>query len=263
MITKVLITGAKGQLAKTMQQLFGQKKDDIAFAYVSKKELDITDKSKVNLFLKKNDFDYCINCAAFTNVEQAEKTPETAFSINADAVKNLAEVCYETNCILIHISTDYVFDGKKKGAYTVNDAPNPINVYGASKLLGESYIQDTLEKYFIIRTSWLYSKKFGHNFYQTIVRKSKTEKTLFITDTQIGCPTNTINLSYFIFSIIYEKSEHYGLKHFCDSIPMTWFNFAKSILVEHNISNQIKLVKTTKYSTFAQRPKNSVLLNSK
>ncbi len=263
MTTTVLVTGAKGQLAKTIEELYADNQDNIDFIFAKKKDLDITNSDELNKFFANNNFDYCINCAAYTNVEQAEKTPQFAFDVNAEGVKNLATVCYKVNCVLIHMSTDYVFDGEKKEPYTIDDVPNPINEYGKSKHLGEQYIQETLEHYFIIRTSWLYSKKFGHNFYRTIVNKAKTETKLFITDKQIGCPTDTVSLSKYIFSIITKKSNSYGLKHFCDTKIMTWYDFAKLILEENNISSQVTLVKATKYLTFARRPKSSILLNTK
>src|SRR5690606_10682047 len=146
--------------------------------------------------------DYCINCAAYTNVEQAEQEPERAFLVNATAVEFLALACKAQSCILIHISTDYVFDGQKTTPYTIYDTPNPINVYGASKLEGELNIKKSLEGYFIIRTSWLYSKEFGKNFYRTILQKAQTEKELHIIDNQVGCPTDAENLMGYILNLI-------------------------------------------------------------
>ena len=182
---RVLVTGANGQLGKTINELFSKNEDNLKFTFATRAELDITKEANLKVFFRNNKFDYCINCAAYTNVEQAEKTPKTAYKVNAEGVKYLAEACKETDTVLIHISTDYVFDGEKTEPYTVKDKPNPINEYGKSKLLGEQHIQDILEKYFIIRTSWLYSKKYGNNFYKTILEKAKAEKELFITDEQI------------------------------------------------------------------------------
>jgi len=263
MSTNVLVTGANGQLAKTLQKRFKNNQDHIKFTFVTKKELDISDAQQVQSYFLSNNFNYCINCAAYTNVEQAEKTPEIAFKVNAEAVKNLAKVCEKTNTILVHISTDYVFDGEKETPYTEHDKPNPINEYGKSKLLGEQYIQDILERYFIVRTSWLYSKEFGHNFYKTILERSNTEKELFITNAQIGCPTDTVSVSEYIYKLIITQSKNFGIKHFCDSKAMTWYEFARQILIENGLENKIKLVKVQNYHTFARRPKNSSLSNSK
>lgn len=262
MSVHVLVTGANGQLAKTIQKLYKTNKDDICFTFVTKHELDITVPNQVKKYFKNNLVDYCINCAAYTNVEQAEKTPESAFKVNAEGVKNIAEICKETNTVLIHISTDYVFDGEKKAPYIEDDIPNPINEYGKSKLFGEQHIQKLLQQYFIIRTSWLYSKEFGHNFYKTILNKVHSEKELSITDAQIGCPTDAINLSKFIYKLILEPSKDFGIKHFCDIKAMTWYDFAIYILKENNLEDKIKLVKAKKYPTFARRPKNSILHNN-
>lgn len=259
----VLVTGANGQLGKTIEALYGTNNEAINYTFISKSELDITDKSSIEAFFKHNKFLYCINCAAYTNVEQAEKTPEIAFKVNAEAVKNLAEVCKAANTILIHVSTDYVFDGDKIEPYTVNDLPNPINEYGKSKLLGEQCIQNTISNYFIIRTSWLYSKVYGKNFYKAILAKAKTENELTITTEQKGCPTDTINLATFINKLIITENTSYGLYHFCDENAMTWYDFAKQILIENNLLKNIKLVKSDKYLTFAKRPVNSVLKNTK
>ena len=258
--TTILITGANGQLGMTIQELYAGNRA-FNFIFTSKPELDITSKKQLDVFFDKYKFDYCINCAAYTNVEQAEKTPDLAYKVNAEAVKNLAEACKESNTTLIHISTDYVFDGDKKEPYTIEDVPNPINEYGKSKLLGEAYIQDVLTDYFIIRTSWLYSKKYGKNFYKTILEKAQKEDKLSITDEQTGCPTNTESLAKYIIDLIVYKSADYGLKHVSDNKVMTWYHFAKEILSENKLNNKTKLVKTSNYVTFAKRPKNSILLN--
>ena len=260
--TTILVTGSKGQLGLTFKELYDNK-TELNLTFLSKEELDISEEIQVKKYFKKNYFDYCINCAAYTNVEQAEKTPEIAFKVNAIGVKNLAEACKETNTILIHISTDYVFDGEKGEPYTIDDLPNPINEYGKSKLLGEQYIQEILTDYFIIRTSWLYSKKYGNNFYRTILEKAKTKKELFVTDKQIGCPTNTVNLAAYSIQIIKSQDKNFGVHHFCDEKVMTWYGFAKEILLENNLKNMTNLVKASEYVTFAKRPINSVLTNTK
>ncbi|MEC3906292.1 dTDP-4-dehydrorhamnose reductase [Tamlana sp. 2201CG12-4] len=262
MKTKILVTGAGGQLGKTIEELYKDNDQDLGFVFTNKTILDIANKVALEEFFLNNKFDYCINCAAYTDVEQAEKTPKIAFKVNAEGVKNLAEACKDSKTVLIHISTDYVFDGEKEAPYTIDDIPNPINEYGKSKLLGEHYIQDILDQYFIVRTSWLYSKIYGHNFYRTILKKAKTEQELFIAADQIGCPTNTVNLSNFIISLIQNKQAEFGLHHFCDDDVMTWYDFAKKIIDENGLISKIKLHKTKKYVTFAVRPKYSVLAKS-
>lgn len=261
--TKVLVTGANGQLGKTIDELYSDNQNSFDFVFVSKAELDITKAEKLRLFFNSNHFDYCINCAAYTNVEQAEKTPEIAFKVNAEAVKNLATVCKEKNTILIHISTDYVFDGKKEAPYIVDDIPNPINEYGKSKLLGEQYIQEVSEKYFIIRTSWLYSKKYGNNFYRTISRYIESGKELKIINNETGTPTNANDLVSFFVEIILINSEKYGVYHYSNTGEATWYDFAKEILKISGKQESVTLKKIDIYPIFAARPKYSVLNKTK
>ncbi|MFV9549494.1 dTDP-4-dehydrorhamnose reductase [Algibacter sp. PT7-4] len=258
---KVLVTGAHGQLGSTIKELFKENNINLDFVFVSKDNLDITRNENLDVFFKNNTFHYCINCAAYTNVEQAEKTPDIAYKINAEGVKNIALKCREYNVVLIHISTDYVFDGEKRTPYVVEDKTNPINEYGKSKLLGEKHIQNTLSNYYIVRTSWLYSKTYGKNFYKTIINKAKTEKELFITTEQMGCPTDTVNLSKFIIKLIQDKNLPYGIYHFCDEKAMTWYNFAEQILKENSKTKQIQLFKSNNYKSLTKRPKYSVLKN--
>ncbi|NAS31622.1 dTDP-4-dehydrorhamnose reductase [Flavobacteriaceae bacterium R38] len=254
----VLVTGSNGQLGKSIQKVY-KKSAKFDFTFTTSKELDITNPELIQDFFKNSNFDYCINCAAYTNVEQAEKEPEKAFEVNAEGVRNLANVCKEKNIILIHISTDYVFDGEQIEPYAVNDVPNPINEYGKSKLKGEEYIQEILTAFFIIRTSWLYNKEFGKNFYKTIIEKAETEEVLYITDVQKGCPTNTENLALFILKLIVSNDTNFGIFHFTDHEVMTWYDFAKRILIENKMINKVKLEKVKNYRTFAARPKNSTL----
>ncbi|GAA4233988.1 dTDP-4-dehydrorhamnose reductase [Postechiella marina] len=260
MNTKILVTGSEGQLAKTIKELVVINKYNYEFVFVSKSDLDITNsKDVLDLFIN-GGFNYCINCAAYTNVEQAEKTPQIAYAVNADGVNNLAIACKKTNAILIHISTDYVFNGEKNKPYSPRDITNPINEYGKSKLLGEKHIQEVLDKYFIIRTSWLYSKKYGKNFYHSILAKAKKGETLFVTDAETGCPTNTENLANYILELIHSKSQNFEILHFCDQKIMTWYEFAKKILTDNELLKKTKFFKTKNYTTFAKRPKYSVLV---
>ncbi|WP_405208900.1 dTDP-4-dehydrorhamnose reductase [Aquimarina sp. LLG6339-5] len=258
---RVLVTGGDGQLGKCIKVL-EKYYPNLNLSFTSSKDLDITNKKNIAEFFKNNPWDYVVNCAAYTNVEQAEKESEKAFLVNAEGVKNLAEACALNELILIHISTDYVFDGKKKAPYTEEDIPNPINVYGKSKLFGEQYIQEILEEYFIVRTSWLYSQ-FGKNFYKTILKKSKTEKKLTITTAEVGTPTNANDLAKFLLQIIASRSNEYGIYHFSNMGSSTWYDFAKEIIKVSGKQDIIKLEKTDNYPTFAQRPKYSVLSKKK
>ncbi|MDP2526700.1 dTDP-4-dehydrorhamnose reductase [Maribacter dokdonensis] len=251
---KVLVTGANGQLGQCLQKIAPSYKE-LNVIFKSSKELDITDIFGIEEAFVKGNFNYCINCAAYTNVEQAEKTPDIAYKVNAEGVKNLANVCKSYNTTLIHISTDYVFDGEKDEPYTVKDVPNPINEYGKSKLLGEKHIQEIMDNYCIIRTSWLYSE-FGKNFYTTILKKAKTDDILKVSNTQLGYPTNAMNLGEFIIGEIKLNEFKYRVYHFTDKIEMTWYQFAVKIINDKKLSNKVVIFdNNTAY--LASRPKNS------
>jgi len=254
---RILVTGSEGQLGKCLQKISGNF-ESMSFKFLDAQSLDITNTKNINSVFQSKDYEYCINCAAYTNVEQAERTPEKAFAVNAYGVNNIAIACKNNNVVLIHISTDYVFDGKKEEGYLTTDLPNPINQYGMSKLAGENYIMKVLEKYFIIRTSWLYSE-FGKNFYKTILSKAKAGDDLIIPDDQTGCPTDANNLSFYILGLIKNESRSYGIHHFTDGKALTWYGFAKRILKENNLEGKVKLDKAKNYRTFAARPRNSVL----
>ncbi|MCB0375287.1 MAG: dTDP-4-dehydrorhamnose reductase [Sinomicrobium sp.] len=253
----ILVTGAHGQLGMCIRNIHGNF-PEYRFLFASLEDLDITDKSAVDRFFGETTPGYCINCAAYTHVEQAEKTPEKAFRVNAEGVKYLAGACRKHNTTLIHISTDYVFDGAKTTPYTVADAPGPINEYGKSKLAGERYIEAILNRYFIVRTSWLYSK-YGKNFYTIILEKAKTQHTLYVTDQETGCPTNANDAAVFLMRIITSGYKKYGIYHYCGERAMTWYDFAVSILQENGKQHRTKVVRTKNYHTFARRPVYSVL----
>lgn len=262
MSIKVLVTGANGQLAKTIEKLYKKNKDGIAFIFATKKELNILDVQQVKEHIESNNFDYCINCAAYTNIELAEKTPDRAFQINAEAVKNLAKACKENGTVFIHISTDYVFDGEKETPYAEDDKPNPINEYGKSKLLGEQYIQEILDDYFIIRTSWLFSN-YGKNFLKTVINNIKENKDLNIIASQQGAPTSTYNLTKFIYFLIKEKVTEHGLYHFSDKEIMSWYDFSKFIVNSYDKTKLNLLSSTSIGLSKTNRPKYSALNNNK
>src|SRR5690606_5979781 len=225
---KILVTGANGQLGRCIKDA-ATDFPDLEFLFVSKEELDIENANLLKEYFTKNLFDYCINTAAYTNVEKAEGEAEKAFAINAEAVKNLALTCKENDVVLLHISTDYVFDGKKKSTYVETDITNPINVYGASKLKGEQYIQEIGNKFYIFRTSWLYSQ-YGHNFLKTILKYSQEGKPLTITTEQTGTPTNANDLARMILQVIEQDKADYGVYHYSNAGETTWYGFAAEIL---------------------------------
>ena len=254
----VLVTGANGQLGRALQKLAGEY-GAISFTFLDQSQLDITKADQIKDAFEKGQFHYCINCAAYTHVDEAEKNPAEAFRINADGVKNLAEACERYSVVLVHISTDYVFDGTKEHPYTIDDQPNPINEYGKSKWQGEQIVLEKLKEYFIVRTSWLYSFT-GQNFYTTILKKAKNRETISVTEDQLGCPTRADNLARYLLELINQKDLKYGIRHFTDGEAMTWFEFAKKILKDHNLDEEVSIEKAHNYRTFAKRPKNSVLI---
>jgi len=258
---KVLITGAGGQLAKQIElQHHSVKAFD--FDFKTKKELDITNEKKLQKIFSQNTYDYCINTAAYTQVDQAEIEQEKAYQINAKAVSSLAKICAENNCTLIHISTDYVFDGKKSLPYTETDPTNPINVYGETKRAGELELMKFAEKYYIIRTSWLYSGN-GNDFYSKILALSKERKVLEVVNDQTGTPTSAQSLAQFLFFLLTNDPRQYGIYHFSNEGKATWYDFAKKILALNRINTRIIPVSSDRFKTLAQRPTFSVLDKSK
>jgi dTDP-4-dehydrorhamnose reductase len=257
-MTTILVTGGNGQLASCIKDVEKQY-DDLNVIYTDHLELDICNLNQIQTFFKSNpQIDYCINCAAYTAVDKAETEAEKAFEINATGAKNLAQVCNDHDAILIHVSTDFVFDGEKNEPYTETDVANPISVYGASKLQGEVEIQQALKEYFIIRTSWLYSE-YGNNFMKTMLRLAETRDGISVVSDQIGTPTYAGDLAEIIIQIINIKTEKYGIYHYSNEGVASWYEFAKEIfkLTENKI--KVNPIPSIEYLTPAKRPKYSVL----
>lgn len=263
MIKNILVTGGNGQLATCIKHIEERKYDNLNFIYADYLELDICDLNQVQAFFRSNEqIDYCINCAAYTAVDKAETDAEKAFEINALGAKNLALACSEKSTILIHISTDFVFDGEKSRPYTETDDPNPISVYGDTKLKGEIQVKQTLKDYFIIRTSWLYSEH-GDNFMKTMLRLSKDRDELTVVSDQIGTPTYAGDLAEVILQIINKDSRDYGIYHYSNEGVASWYEFAKFIFTESNIQMKLEPIKSINYPTLAARPMYSVFSKSK
>jgi len=256
----ILITGAKGQLGQSLQALSDRR--EYNYFFLGREELDITDKNSLEEVFSKYSFDYCLNFAAYTHVDKAEEEILKAFKINSEAVGTLAKISLKHKTTLIHVSTDYVFDGKSSFPYNETDTPSPINIYGASKLSGEEEIKKYSEKYFIIRTSWLYSDK-GNNFFKTMLKLSGKISTLRVVNDQIGTPTLTYDLLDFIFFLINNNIQDYGLYHFSSSGQASWYDFAKEIFKIHSLNNELIPVTTYDFPTIAERPSYSVLSKNK
>jgi len=261
----VLVTGSNGQLGQCLQ-FIAPNYPNIKFVFCSSSELDITNLENCLQVFSKHKPNFCINAAAYTAVDKAESEPEKANLINVLGAKNIAEACKKHNTTLLHISTDFVFDGNKQMPYTEKDLPNPTGVYGQTKLDGEITIQETWSKHFIIRTSWVYSQ-FGNNFMKTMLRLASERDTISVVNDQIGTPTNAIDLADSLLKIITKQSkqntEHYGIYHFSNEGQCSWYDFAQKIFEVKNIKTNLLPIPTTSFPTPAKRPKYSVLDKSK
>ena len=261
----VLVTGANGQLGQSIQ-FIAKKYPEIKFEFCSSLQLDITQKSDIQTVFNKVKPDFCINAAAYTAVDKAESEPEKAYLINVVGAKNLAEVSKENDTILLHVSTDFVFNGSKKDPYTEEDVPNPAGVYGQTKLDGEKAIQTIWEKHYIVRTSWVYSQ-FGNNFMKTMLRLASERDTLSVVSDQIGTPTNAVDLAEALLTIVTSSSEistsNYGIYNFSNEGQCSWYDFAKKIFEVNNIKMDLKPIPTSTYPTPAERPAYSVLRKTK
>ena len=257
----ILVTGANGQLGQEFQQL---KKNfpSLNFLFVSKNELSIADENAVDAFFKNNQIDICINCAAYTAVDKAETDKETAIAVNAIAVGYLAKACKNHNAKFIHISTDYVFDGKGIKPFTENDQTNPVNFYGQTKLSGELNAIKENEETIIIRTAWVYSS-FGNNFVKTMIRLMNERESIGVVNDQYGCPTFAADLAQAIMQIIVGNNFIAGIYHYSNKGKISWYDFAKEISQQINSHCVVNEITTSQFPTPAARPSYSVLDTSK
>ena len=259
-MAKILVTGGQGQLARCIDKL--SKVYELDFSFKSSLELDITKFEALEQELNGQGYDYCINCAAYTQVDKAESNKEAANLINHLAVDLLARLCKKYKVTLIHISTDFVFSGENSLPYLEADKTNPLGVYGKSKLDGESKIQQNLTEFFIFRTSWLYSE-FGNNFLKSMLKHGREKEQLSVVYDQIGTPTYAMDLAELILKIICSESKNYGIYHYSNEGVASWYDFAFCIFKLCNIHCDLKAIRTSEYPTPAKRPSFSVLDKSK
>ena len=263
----VLVTGASGQLGQAIKSIANQYLE-IDFKFYNSSELNIVDLEQCRSIFEKVQPDFCINAAAYTAVDKAESEPEKARLINVTGAENLAKICKEFHTVLLHISTDFVFDGTSSKPYIEEDIPNPTGVYGQTKLEGEYAIQAILEKYFIIRTSWVYSE-FGTNFMKTMLRLGNERDTVRVVNDQIGTPTNAVDLAKVLMKIITSchaeviSPSDYGIYNFSNEGKCSWYDFAKKIFEINKIEIDLQAIPTSAYPTLAKRPCYSVLDKSK
>ena len=229
---RVLVTGANGQLGLALHA--AAKDFPLDFVFLDKNTLDITNSQAVKDVFVSQSFAVCINAAAYTDVDGAETYKEFAYAINATAVETLAKTCKQHGCWLVHISTEYVFDGALGRAYTPSDAPNPLNVYGASKLAGEQAIALVGGTYSVVRTSWLYSL-YGVNFYTKLKAQIDAGITLRVTAEQQGSPTRAEDLAAHLLTGIVSKQLPKGISHYCGNEVMTWLDLAKRLFPKQKV----------------------------
>ena len=256
------MTGGNGQLGSEIKELSSSFTND-SFFFTDTSNLDITNHAVVAAFIKTNNIDVIVNCAAYTAVDKAESEPELADAINHLAVKNLAIIAKERGAKLIHISTDYVFDGTGHKPYVETDIPNPQSVYGQTKLDGELAIQAVNpSNSIIIRTSWVYSN-FGSNFVKTMLRLAKTRNEISVVSDQMGTPTYAGDLAKAILEILPQiKNEQVAIYHYTNSGICSWYDFAKAIFKIKGMEVMVNPITTSQYPTPAKRPEYSVLGSS-
>lgn len=255
---KILITGSAGQLGTSLKDLIGNNED---FLFHDLPEIDITEKNQLSLFVERNNIGMIINCAAYTAVDKAESDKDCAFLVNKKGAAVLASVSKKYNLTLIHISTDYVFNGRGFKPYTEEDRTAPNSVYGKSKREGELAIQRSGCKSIIIRTSWLYSP-YGNNFMKTMIRLGKERESINVVNDQVGTPTSAHDLATAILQIIpqLQKTPRYGdIFHYSNEGVCSWYDFARKIMELNSLNCLVHPIDSSMYPAAAARPHYSVL----
>ena len=257
----ILITGANGQLGNEMRVL-STEYPQFEYIFTDVEELDLTDADALAEFFDAVKVDFIVNCAAYTAVDKAEEDEQTAYKINAQAVVNLAEMAKHHNIKMLHVSTDYVFDGTSHIPYTEDMPASPNTIYGKTKLAGERLLLDLLPDAAIIRTSWLYSS-FGNNFVKTMLKLGRERDSLNVVFDQIGTPTYAADLASAIMQIIVSQKFIGGIYHFSDEGAISWYDFTKAIHRLAGIQCAVRAVETSEYPTNTSRPHYSVLNKKK
>ena len=258
MTKRILIVGGNGQLGNCIRKIAADFENRYEFNFTDSTTLNVNDRESISDVFYDFKPHFCINASAYTAVDLAEKEPEKAFAVNAEGVANLAEACEEYNCVLIHVSTDYVFDGETNISYSEDSFTNPQGVYGASKLKGEELATDINPKTIVIRTSWLYSE-FNKNFVKTMLNLFSQKDELGIVADQFGQPTNSNDLAEAIMKIIEAEPKTYGIFHFSNYPETTWFEFAQKIAEFSGSNIKLNAITTEEFPTPAKRPKRSTM----
>jgi dTDP-4-dehydrorhamnose reductase len=260
-MSNVLVFGASGQLGSCLQFVSNQN-NQTNIIFLPEEEADILNTAVLKTVFEQYSPAYCINCAAYTAVDKAEDDIDIARKVNKDGAANLAKLCKEHSTTLIHVSTDFVFEGNLPKLLEETDDAKPINIYGLTKLEGEQEIEAVLDKYYILRTSWLYSEH-GNNFVKTMLKLGKERDQLGIIADQIGTPTYAIDLAKTILHIISNDNQQYGIYHYSNEGVTSWYDFAKAIFELGEVDVKARPLKTSEYPTKAIRPAFSVMDKSK
>ncbi len=261
---KILVIGKNGQLGQSINKIVSNTQSNNEFVFVGRDQLDLSNENNVASYFESNDFDIIINCAAYTAVDKAESEVELANQVNHLGVKQLAQIANKQKAKLIHISTDYVFDGESDESYLESNITNPINTYGKTKLAGEQAVLVAMQNgAIIIRTSWVYSE-YGHNFVDTMLRLGKERDELNVVSDQIGSPTYAGDLARAILHIIQTEvflnsSQETQIYHYSNEGVCSWFDFAKEIFAFASIQCTVSPITTEQYPTPAQRPTNTLM----
>ena len=257
-MNNILDTGSTGQLGSdVVNELL---KRGYSTLSPNRSELNLCSEDNIRNYILNSNCEAIVHCAAYTQVDKAEDEKDLCIKINATATKHIVKCAKILDIPMIYISTDYVFDGTKDGEYTENDETNPINIYGESKLAGEKYVQEILDKYYIVRTSWVFNIN-GKNFIETMLRLSKANNQLSIVNDQIGSPTYTKDLSRLLVDML--ETSKYGLYHATNEGYCSWYEFADTIFKLANINIDIKAINSNEYASRAKRPMNSKLSKDK
>ena len=258
---KILVTAEKSQLGFELKKI-SHTNNNFEWVFTDRQSFNISDLENVNVYLNKSNPNIIINCAAYTAVDRAEDDFDTANIINHKAVSLIAKWCNENNCKLIHISTDYVYDGNSLLPYIEEDQTDPLNNYGKTKLFGDIACQKNNPSSIIIRTSWLYSS-YGNNFVTNMINAMQNRDEIQVVNDQFGSPTYAADLASTILLLIKNKKWHSGIYNYTNSGNISWYDFANEIKSIYGFSSIIKHISTKKYSQKTKRPKYSVLDNSK
>ena len=254
---KILITGASGQIGRECVQVL--KKGHEVFGY-DKTELDITNTHQVSQIIESIEPDLIINCAGYTDLDECEKHPYYALQINLSGLQNLVVECVKRDIVIVQFSTDQVFDGEKTRFYKENDLPNPINIYGKTKYFGEQLIKNFCKKYFIIRTSRVFSI-YDDNFFSIVFEKIQKKQPVTIIDDQIGSPTYVKDLIHGLKLLL--STKHYGIYHITNRGYCSWLDFGNQIVKNLELSIQLETISSDKAKQLARRPQKVILSNEK